>query len=32
LGIILGPALVDRRMGPRESDRWADSWEKHSTE
>jgi hypothetical protein len=32
LAIILGPALVDRRMGPRESDRWADSWEKHSPE
>jgi hypothetical protein len=32
LAIILGPALVDRRMGSRESDGWVDSWEKHSPE
>ena len=30
LVIILGPALVDRRLGPREQDGWADSWENHS--
>ena len=30
LAIILGPALVDRRLGPREEDGWADSWENHS--
>jgi len=32
LAIILGPALVDRRLGPRGEDGWADSWEKHSGE
>jgi hypothetical protein len=32
LAIILGPALVDRRLGPREQDGWADSWERHSHE
>lgn len=32
LAIILGPALVDRRLGPRVRDGWADSWEKHSHE
>lgn len=32
LAIILGPALVDRRLGPREEDGWADSWEKRSHE
>jgi hypothetical protein len=32
LAIILGPALVDRRLGPREEDGWADSWERHSHE
>jgi len=30
LAIILGPALVDRRLGPQEEDGWADSWENHS--
>jgi hypothetical protein len=30
--IILGPALVDRRLGPRDQDGWADAWEKHSQE
>jgi hypothetical protein len=30
LAIILGPALVDRRLGPRVEDGWADSWERHS--
>ena len=30
LVIILGPALVDRRLGPREQDGWADSWGNHS--
>lgn len=32
LVIILGPALVDRRLGPREPDAWVDSLEKHSRE
>lgn len=32
LTIIIGPALVDRRLGPRAQDGWADSWEKHSHE
>jgi hypothetical protein len=32
LAVILGPALVDRRLGPREEDGWSDSWEKHSHE
>jgi len=32
LAIILGPALVDRRLGPRDGEGWADSWEKHSHE
>jgi hypothetical protein len=32
LAVILGPALVDRRLGPREPDGWADSLEKHSPE
>jgi 4-amino-4-deoxy-L-arabinose transferase-like glycosyltransferase len=32
LVIILGPALVDRRLGPRDQDGWVDSWEKHSQE
>jgi len=32
LAIVLGPALVDRRLGPREEDGWADSWERHSHE
>ncbi|MBN2098851.1 MAG: hypothetical protein JW753_04560 [Dehalococcoidia bacterium] len=32
LVIILGPALVDRRLGPREQDGWAGSWERHSRE
>ena len=32
LAIILGPALVDRRIGPREQDGWADSLEKPSHE
>jgi hypothetical protein len=32
LVVILGPALVDRRLGPREPDGWADSLEKHSPE
>jgi hypothetical protein len=32
LSIILGPALVDRRLGPRGQDGWADSWERHSHE
>jgi len=30
LAVILGPALVDRRLGPREEDGWADSWENRS--
>ncbi|MDM7998423.1 MAG: permease prefix domain 1-containing protein [Dehalococcoidia bacterium] len=30
LAIILGPALVDRRLGPRHEDGWADFWEKRS--
>jgi len=32
LTIILGPALVDRRLAPRDQDGWADPWEKHSHE
>ena len=30
LAMILGPALVDRRLGPREQDGWVDSWDKRS--
>lgn len=30
LVIILGPALVDRRLGLRQEDVWVDSWERHS--
>jgi len=32
LAVILGPALVDRRLGPRGEDRWADSLERQSRE